>query len=111
MKAWPDLDSTAAPPLDLTISMVFQVKRRVVHDFAAGLAAQQYRGQQPDDVVALDEAALLIEQKAAVEVPVPGDAEIRAVGANRRHSRLAILLEHGIRDAVRESGRRAGGES
>ena len=79
MKAWPDLDSTASPPLDFDDFDGVPGQARIVHHFAAGLAAQQYRGQQSDNVVALDEAALLIEQKAAVEVPVPGDAEIGAV--------------------------------
>ena len=79
MKAWPDFDSTATPPLRLDHFDGVPGQARIVHHFAAGLAAQQHRGQQADDVVALDEAAVLIEQEAAVEVAVPGDAEIRAV--------------------------------
>ncbi len=75
---------------------------RIVHHPAARLAAQQHRGQQADDVVTLDEPAVLVEEKAAVEVAVPGDAEIRAVRADGLDGRRAILLEHGIRNAVRK---------
>ena len=75
---------------------------RIVHHFAAGLAAQQNRRQQADDVVPLDETAPLIEQKTAVEVPVPGDTEIRPGLADRLHRGLAVLLQHGIRDPVRK---------
>ena len=101
MKAWPDLDSTASPPWRLDDLDGVPGEARIVHDLAAArLAAQQHRGQQPDDVIALDEAALLIEEEAAVEIPVPGEPEIRAVGADRRDGRRAILLDHGVRDAV-----------
>ncbi len=46
--------------------------------------------------------AMLVEEEAAVEIPVPGDAQVRAMGADRRDRGRAILLKHGIRDAVRE---------
>ena len=49
-----------------------------MHDARAGLALQEHLGQQADEVVALDEPALLIEEEAAVVVPVPGQADVRA---------------------------------
>src|SRR6202012_5998063 len=74
----------------------------IMHDPAAGLPAQQSRGQQADDVVALDEPALLIEQKTTIEIPVPSDAKVGAMRADGIHRRLAILLQHGIRNAMGE---------
>ena len=43
---------------------------RVVHDAAARFALQEHLGQQADQVVTLDEGAVLVEE-AAVEVPRP----------------------------------------
>ena len=111
MKAWPDFDSTGVAAAGLDDFDGVPGEARIVHHLAAGLAAQQHRGQQPHDVVALDETALLIEEEAAVEVPVPGDAEIRAVRADGLDGGRAILLEHGIRDAVREVAVRLDGAS
>src|SRR5580704_6403280 len=75
----------------------------VVHDAPARrLGAQQDRGQEPHDVVTLDETPKPVEEKAAVEIPIPGEAEIRAVRANRRDRGRTIVLEHGVRHAIRK---------
>ena len=75
---------------------------RVVDDRLARVLAEHALRQQPDDVVALDEAAVLVEEKTAVEVAVPGDAEVgpgRADGVDRGRP---VLDEHRVRHAVRE---------
>ncbi len=100
MKAWPDFDSTASPPARSTISMVFQVRRGSCTTLPPGSPRSSTEAKQPHDVVALDEGAVLVEEEAAVEIPVPGEPEIRAVSADRRDGRRPVLLEHGIRDAV-----------
>ena len=48
-----------------------------------GSRCRNDRGQQADDVVALDESAVLVEQEAAVVVAVPGDRAVGAVLAQR----------------------------
>ena len=53
--------------------------------FAPGCRLQRPLRQQPHEVVAVDELALLVEEEAAVEVAVPGDAQVGA------------RLEHGLR--------------
>ena len=69
---------------------------RVVDDARAGLFGEERLGQQPDDVVALDERTLRVVEEAAVVVAVPGDAD---VGAG-----LAQRLERRARDSPRASG-------
>ena len=51
-------------------------------DLLARIACEQGLSQQADQVIALDEAAAGIEEEAAVEVAVPGDAEVGAVLTN-----------------------------
>src|SRR5690606_5241040 len=72
------------------------------HDFRAGLLAQEGFSQHADDVVTLDELAVLIEEKAAIEIAIPGDTQIsvmRFYGINRRR---AIFFQQRIRNTVRE---------
>ena len=75
---------------------------RIMHHLAARLAAQQHRGQQAHDVIALDETALFVEQETAVEVAIPGYAEVRLVGLDGLDGGRAVLLQHRVRDAVRK---------
>ena len=49
-----------------------------MHDARGPLLPEERLGQQADHIVALDERALLIEEKAAVKIPVPADAQVRA---------------------------------
>ena len=60
---------------------------RIVHDARAVMAAQERLGQQADQIVALDEAALLVEEEAAIVVPVPGESE---VGAGARIASMVL---------------------
>ncbi len=75
---------------------------RIVDDARAGVAREKGRRQQTDDVVALDESALLVEKEAAVEVPIEGDSQVRSGTPYSIAGDLAILLEHRVRHAVRE---------
>jgi hypothetical protein len=63
---------------------------------------QQGRRQQSHDVIPFDESAMLVEQEATIEVPVPGNAEVGPVRANRCNGRRPVFLEHGVGNAVRE---------
>src|SRR4029079_1075823 len=60
------------------------------------------RGEQTDDVVALDERAALVEQEAAIVVAVPGAAAIGAMPLGPLDRRDPVRLQHRIRHAVRE---------
>ena len=73
-----------------------------MHDPAARVALQECSRQQADDVIALDEPALLVEEKATVVVAVPGDGAIGAVLAQRLDRCRVVLDEHRVRHAVRE---------
>src|SRR5262249_24368203 len=75
---------------------------RVVHDARAALLLEEGLGEQPHEVVALNEVARLIEEEAAVVVAVPGETHVRAHAPHRCGGGGTILLEHGIRDTVGE---------
>ncbi len=45
---------------------------RIIDNTFAGILLQQLRPQQSDNVIAFDIAAVMIEQKAAVKITVPG---------------------------------------
>ncbi len=71
-------------------------------DLVAGMLGQDGRASKPDHIVALDEAAVLVEEEAAVEIAVPGDAEIGAVIAHRPGGGLAVFGQQRVGDAVGE---------
>ena len=75
---------------------------RVVDDARALILFQECLGEEADHVVALDEAALLVKEEAAVEVAVPCHAEVRPRLAHHLRRRLAVLLQNGVWHAVRE---------
>ena len=75
---------------------------RIVDDARAFVLLEEGFGKEADHVVALDEAALLVEEEAAVEVAVPRHAKVRARFAHDLRRRLAVLLQDGVRHAVRE---------
>lgn len=56
----------------------------VVDDLCAGLTLEHHLGEQADEVIAFDEAAVGVEEEAAVEVAVPGQGEV------------AVVLEQGL---------------
>jgi hypothetical protein len=55
-----------------------------VHDGLAGVSRQERFRQQPHEIVALDEDPTVIKKETAVEVSVPGNAEVSTVFANSR---------------------------
>ena len=56
-----------------------------MNDARAAVAAQKGLGQQANQVVAFDKAAVLVEEEAAIVVAVPGQAhDRRRVGTARR---------------------------
>ena len=62
--------------------MVFQVRRGSWTIARARVMRRSAAGEQADQVVALDEIALFVEEEAAVEVAVPGQAEVGAMLAH-----------------------------
>ena len=75
---------------------------RVVDDARTTLLLEEGLREQSHEVVALDEGAVLIEEEAAVEVAVPGEAQVGAVLADGLDGGRAVGLEHRVRYAVRE---------
>src|SRR5690606_24198331 len=75
---------------------------RVVNDRLARMLLEEAHREEPDDVVALDEDAVLVEEEATVEVAVPRKAEIGAGLADLLDRRGAVALDHRVRHAVRE---------
>ena len=53
-------------------------KTRVVDNGLTGLGSQNALRQQADDVVALYESTIFVEEEAAIEIAVPGDTQIGA---------------------------------
>ena len=66
------------------------------------MQAQQGLGQEADDVVALDEPAGLVVEEAAVEIAVPGDAQVGLVQADRVRGHLPPLGQERVGHAVGE---------
>ena len=76
---------------------------RIVHHAFAGVLLEHLRGEQADDVVTLDETTVLVEQETAVEVAVPGDAEVGSVFADGFDGGAASLGQQRIGHAVGEA--------
>ena len=56
----------------------------VVQDRRAGVLLEHRLGEQRGQEVAVDERALVVDEEAAVGVPVPGDAQLGRSGARPR---------------------------
>src|SRR4051812_45258419 len=67
------------------------------------LTFKEYRCQQTYNVITFDERTSLIEQKAAIVIAVPCNAEISLVFLDGIYSRCTIFFQHRVRYAVRES--------
>src|SRR5204862_5829747 len=75
---------------------------RVVEDRRAWVLGDRRPGEEGTDEVTVAEAALAVDEEAAVGVAVPGDREIDSFLANLLDDEAAVLLEHRIRLAVGE---------
>ena len=73
---------------------------RIVHHRGAGMVFQESLGEQADHIVALDKASAGIEKETAIEIAIPGDAEVGAVLAHRLYAGAAVLFEQGVGNAV-----------
>ena len=73
---------------------------RIVEDLAAGLLHQHFPGQKTHDIIALDEAAGFIPEEAAVEIAVPGDAQIRVMLADRAGRLFPVFRKQRVWNAV-----------
>ena len=65
----------------------------IVHDGGPRILQQERHRQQAHQVVALDKLAALIEEKAAIEVAIPGDAHVGAVGDNCGAGQRAVFRQ------------------
>ncbi|MNO02762.1 hypothetical protein D3C81_2232620 [compost metagenome] len=72
------LNGDAARLLNLLDSVPGQA--RVVDDLTAGVLLEQHFSQQADKVIALNEPTIGIEEEAAIEVTVPGQAHVALIG-------------------------------
>ena len=63
---------------------------------APGWRARSAGGDQPHQVVALDKSSLFVEEKAAVEVAVPGQAQVGAMFPHRFGRDPAIFRQQGV---------------
>src|SRR5665811_2563295 len=68
----------------------------IVDDRPSRVASQGLLGQQTHQVVALDELTAFVEEEAAVEVAVPGKAQVCLVLEHRMRRGGAILREEGV---------------
>ena len=84
MKAWPDLHSTGSPPWLRTMSSGVPGEARVVHDARARLLLQESLGQQPHQVVALDELAAARRRRSSGRSRRPRRARRRRPCGARR---------------------------
>src|SRR5256885_5361813 len=73
-----------------------------MHDARAGLLLEEALRQEPDQIVPLDELPALIEEEAAVVVPVPGETDVRAGATHHIGGGGAVFLPHRVRHPVRE---------
>ena len=64
---------------------------RIVNDLRAGLFLKETLGEKPNNIITLDEGRALIEEEAAIEIPIPGDADIGPVGEDCIDARLTVL--------------------
>ena len=92
------LHRTAAGPLDDLDRVPGQA--RIVDDRSAGATLEQRLGQQADQVIPLDEAPRLVKEEAAVEIAVPGDADVRACSSDRLGRDLPVLRQQRVGDAT-----------
>ena len=70
--------------------------------FAPGLLLEDRLGQERRREVAGDELARVVDEEAAVGVPVEGDAEVGALLERLLHDELAVLRQQRVRLVVRE---------
>src|SRR6202012_5435752 len=75
---------------------------RVVDDTTTRLTLQKRFGEQPYEVVTLDELAVLVEEKAAIVVAIPGQAHVRAGPAHHVRRGSLVLQQHRVGNAVGE---------
>ena len=94
------LDRNAARSFDLLNGVPSQAW--VVDDLAAWVLFQEHFGQQADQVVTLDEATLVVEEEAAVEVAVPGDTHVGAVFQQGLAGQLAVFRQQRVGHAIGE---------
>src|SRR5262249_36146295 len=74
----------------------------IVDDAGARRCLEKRLRKQSDQVVPLDELTVLVEKEAPIVIAVPGESHVRTRTPNDIRSRGTILLEHRVRNTVRE---------
>lgn len=75
---------------------------RIMHNPAAGVLAQQLCGQQANQIVAVDEAVVGVEEKAPIEVAILRDPEIRPAFTHGFSHGRTIFRQQRVWNAVGE---------
>ena len=101
-KACPTRLTNACPPACSTVSGTALRGAHVVQDRLAGVGAQQRLGQQRGEEVARDELARVVDEEAAVGVPVPGDPEVGTPLLDLLDDEAAVLLQQRVGFVVGE---------
>ena len=70
---------------------------------ASGSLARNALASKTDDIVSLDELALLVEEKTAIKITVPGNTEPGAIGQHRVPCDSPVFWQQRVRNAVRKS--------
>ena len=73
-----------------------------MHDPGTSMFLQKRLRQQSDNVVAFDKPTRCIEEEAAIEVPIPGDAQIGVVRPDRIDGGLTVFNQQWIRHTIGE---------
>ena len=73
-----------------------------MHHPRSALLLKKGLGKQADEVVALDKPPGVIEEKTAIEITIPSQADIGASRTDRLDGRTTIFLQHGVWHAVWE---------
>ena len=78
---------------------------RIVNDRRAWIFGEECLREQTDDIFAVDEGSRVIKEEAAVEIAIPGDAEIGAMGFHRLgRDRRVVAGTPGGRSAGSDAG-------
>ena len=74
----------------------------IMNNLCSWITRQEGLGQQPDNIVPIDESASLVKEKATIEVTVPSNSNIGFIFDNGFNSRLAIFFEQWIWNPMRK---------
>ena len=78
-------------------------KPRVMHDNFTRMPTQHLDAEQANHVIAFDETPIMVEQKTAIEIAIPGNTDIGSMLRDRIDRRFSTFEQHRVGNAVRKS--------